>query len=121
MTVRAGSTHDDRLTRLESSVENLTQGLNRFINEAHEHRASQALKEEKLWAALEKNRAHITWPLIVTVGGFVFTLIGAAAGLGHMFVELRVQQLEIEDHHIERTLNESHRDVERLEDRVFAK
>jgi len=88
--------------------------LDRFISEAREYRILQTAKEDKLWAALEKNRPHITWPLIVTVGGFVLALIGAAAGLGHAFVELRVEQLEIKHRFIERS-------VERMEDRVFAK
>lgn len=119
MTARNSDTHDARLTRLESSVTNLTDGLNRFIKESQEHRSAQAAKEDKFWAALEKNRPHITWPLIVTVGGFVLSLVGAAAAIGHAFVELRVRQLEVQDRHIERSMEENHRDVERLEARVF--
>lgn len=121
MTTRNADTHDARLTRLESSVTNLTDGLNRFIKESQEHRSAQALKEDKFWAALEKNRPHITWPLIVTVGGFVLTLVGSAAAIGHAFVELRVRQLEVQDRHIEHVMDERAREIERLEDRVFGR
>jgi len=107
-------TQETRLSRLETAVASLTEGLTKFVDETRTYRAEQGQEFRRVYDAMEKGRSRITWPLIVSIGGFVLTLVSTAAVIGHAFMESRVKQLEIREEFMQRDLERHERAMEKL-------
>lgn len=127
-----------KLAGLETGMQNLTGKVETFVQDSKEYRdfmaqetrdnrRTQIEEQTKIWTelraqgdrfntALEKlgSRGAITWPLILMTAGFVLTVVGTAATLGHFFVETRVKQLEIADRYLERDIVRQEIYIDRL-------
>ena len=93
---KSRTTTDSRLTKMESSLENLGVALNSFVNESREYRSYQNAERDKMWTAIQqadRSRA-ITWPMIFTAITVFMALIAAAAKIAYTFTEMRAAQIE---------------------------
>jgi len=113
-------TQDSRLTKLESAVAGLADGLKQFVDESREYRSQQREESKAMWEHVEKGRARITWPLIVGIGGFMLAAVSAAASVSHAFMESRARQLEIREEYAEKEREQLRHQLERLEDTTHA-
>lgn len=120
-----------KIVALETGLDNLTGKLSTFIDDSKEHRRVMGEELSRIWQAHNEqgermtealnrlsSKGAITWPLLVSTGGFVLTLVLAAAGLGHAFVESRSRQLEIELRHSAQDHVRLERKVDQLEERL---
>ena len=93
--------HDNRLTKLETTVQNLAVSVETLT-------ATIGKDREAMWSAIENGRTRITWPIIVTTCGFLLGLGMALGGAMDMVTRLRIDAVRAE-------IGENRRDLERHE------
>ena len=122
-------TSSARFASLETQVGNVATQLGDFIKESKDYRDRTERSEAQIWQAIKENGANlniaveklsnngrISWGAIISTGGFLLSIVLAAAGVSHVIVESRIRQLEIREEFMMRDIERHEKsDARRLD------
>ncbi len=110
-------TTDVRFANLETQIGQVSTQLGDFIKESKDYRDRTERSEAQIWQAIKEqgaslnnaierlsNNGRISWGAIISTGGFLLSIVLAAAGVSHVIVESRIRQLEIREEFMQRDI-----------------
>jgi hypothetical protein len=113
-----------RFASLEAQVGAISTTLEDFVTESKEYRLRAERNESQIWAAIKEqgdnlnraverlsNNGRISWGMIVSTGGFILALVGAAAAVNHAMNEARIKQVEIRQEFMAKELDRHYEDL----------
>jgi len=111
--------HDERLASFEVQLSSVAKNLGDFVEESRAYRKEQKETEKLIWGAIEKSKAVITWPMIVSTCTFLILIVSVSSGLGHFFVETRIGQTDKDVAADRRDIDRHEKILEKLLDRAL--
>jgi hypothetical protein len=103
--------HDNRLTKLETTVGNLASNVTALTEAIGKDR-------EAMWNAIENSRTKITWPAIFTAVTVFLGILGCGSKVMDSFVDLKVSNAEkidaLREEYARRDRDRFERTLERL-------